>query len=65
MPGRPAGAVPPVPPANDHVPAGVGLDFLPDPDDSAPFPVLSLPAAATDGFELSGAELPDLPDFFL
>ncbi len=62
MPGRPTGAVPP---ANDHVPADVGLDVLPDPDDSAPFPELSLPAAATDGFELSGAELPDLPDFFL
>ena len=61
MTGRPTGAVPPGE-AGGHAPADVGLPDLPNPNGSAPFPELNLPPAATDGFELSGAEL---PDFFL
>ena len=63
MAGRPTEGVPPAPPANEN--ANEALEGLPDPDDSAPFPELSLPAAAVDAFGTSGAELPDLPDFFL
>ncbi len=52
--GRPTNEVPPMPPADVHAAAAVGLLELPDPNDIAPFPELSPPYA-------SG--LPDLADF--
>ena len=64
MAGRPIGAVPPVPPADDHVPGDVGLDELRDPVD---FSALIPPAdEASDGITMAGVTLADLvPDFFL
>ncbi len=64
MAGRPTGAVPPAPPADDHVPADVGLDELRDPVD---FSQLTPPAGeASEGIATAGVELIELvPDFFL
>ena len=53
----------------DHIPDDVGLDPLPTPNDSAPFPILDgidgLPDAADPGIEMSEGHMPDLPDFLL
>ena len=46
--GRPTGVVPPAPPANENADEAEGLEGLPDPDDSAPFPTLTLPTAAAE-----------------
>ena len=65
MVGRPNPAAPPELPIETigHVPADVGNDDLPEPDGNSPFPALTLPPAAAEGFNISGAELPELPDF--
>jgi hypothetical protein len=65
--GRPNDAAPPPLPdgAVGHVPGDAGLDDLPSPDLSAPFPALNLglPDAATPGVDMAGGHMPDLPDF--
>ncbi len=64
MAGRPNNAAPPEQ-ADGHAVDAVGLDPLPVPDLSAPFPELSvgLPDAADPGVVMAGGHMPDLPDF--
>jgi hypothetical protein len=67
MAGRPNNAAPPALPAqvDGHADGAVGMDDLPLPDSSAPFPALSpgLPGAADPGVDMAGGHMPDLPDF--
>ena len=67
---RPIVAAPPAEHASSNVPDDVGLELLPAPDvapnpSAQDFPALDLPTASVYGIEMSGVDLPDLPDFFL
>jgi hypothetical protein len=64
MAGRPYDVAPPMQ-ADGHAVDAVGMDNLPSPDFSAPFPALSpgLPGAADPGVDMAGGHMPDLPDF--